>query len=522
MLDWILGARQTETERTRGSFTFLPMKSTTGIDVTEQSALTYGAVFGAVKAISETVSMLPWREYIENGDRREIQAGSALDLILHRQPNPEMTAFSWREYMVQCALLWGNGYSEIERNRSGEVIGLWPIHPSRVTPKVDNQGVFYYEVSNERGGSADIMPANMYHVKGPTMDGRVGWSVIALARNSWGIGIASDQFAGSFLGNGGTPSLVIHQDETAPDLDEEGAKNMLDSFDRRHKGVRNVGKTAYLERGFRIEPVGIPQKDAQFIEQRKFSVVEVARWFRIPPHKIQSMDNATFSNIESQSIEYVTDAIQPWVERMEQEADMKLVLQPDRMTKMNVNALLRADSAARSQFYREMWNIGVYSINDIRRMEDENPVQNGDLRFVQLNMTTLDRAANQGSTEPASAMRQVVVDAQERMDTKETRAAERAHSKSEDVAEWAGTFFAAHERQLAEAMGSAAAAIGQMYDVPDADVAKCVVRHAERCAQESLRGSIDAGWRPNSQRRADALIRDIVARQKIARGEGQS
>lgn len=498
------------------------MKSTTGVDVTEQTSLTYGAVWGAVKAISETVASLPWREFVENGDRRELQAGSALDRILHRQPNPEMTAFSWREYMVMCALMWGNGYAEIERNRAREVIGLWPIHPRRVTPKIDDLGVFYYEVAGEDGRPAvDIMPADMYHLRGPTMDGRVGWSVLALARNSWGIGIASDQFAGSFLGNGGTPSLVIHQDEGAPDLDEEGAKNMLDSFDRRHKGVRNVGKTAYLERGFKIEQVGIPQKDAQFIEQRKFSVVEVARWFRIPPHKIQSMDNATFSNIESQAIEFVTDAIQPWVERMEQEADSKLVTRPDRVTKMNVNALMRADSASRAEFYNSMWQIGVYSINDIRRMEDENPVQNGDLRFVQLNMTTLDRAANQGTTEPASAMRQVVLDAQERMDNKESRAAERAHSKDEDITEWAGTFYASHERQLAEAMESSATAIGRMYDVPDVDIAQCVARHAERCAQESLRGAVEAGWKPNTQRRADALIESIVARRPVARESEQ-
>lgn len=494
---------------------FVPLRSTSGIHVDEDTALTFAAVFAATKAISETLAMLPWRVFAEDGERRTLQAGTNLDRVLHRRPNEDMTAFQFKEFQVACALLWGNGYAEIERSNAQEIIGLHPIHPNRVTPTRDDQDRLVYEVSDEMGGTTTIPARQMYHLRGPTRDGVVGRSVISLARESWGLGIASDQFASAFMGNGGTPSFVIRATEGAPEMNAEGAQNLLASFDRRHKGAKNAGKSAYLEKGFEIETVGVPQKDAQFIEQRKHSVVDVARWFRIPPHKIQSMEDATFSNIEQQAIEFVTDSIQPWAERMEQEADAKLVDNPRWITKMNLNGLMRGDSAARSEFYRTMFNIGVFSPNDIRRLEDENPVPGGDIRLVPLNMVSLERAAQEGSTDPAAAMREVLIEAHERMITKECRAVERASGKDKALDEWAAEFYDRHAAQMRDALLPGARALASIVGADEAD--RHVDAHVEQHVEAARRDVVDerwAVWPDCVTPRADALIQRIVGAAK--------
>jgi len=518
VLDKILSARATPGRAPAVSY-FMPLQSTSGIRVDEDAALSFAAVFAATKAISETVSVLPWRVYEERGDERILQSGTTLDRTLHRRPNADMTAFTWREYMVACALLWGNAYAEIERDNAGEVIGLHPIHPSAIKPKRTDSGALVYNVQSDGGSSTDVPAETMYHLRGPTRDGIVGRSVISLARDSWGYGIAADQFANAFLGNGGTPSLVIQQGEGAPEMSAEGAQNMLSSFDRRHKGTKNAGKTAYLESGFEIKTVGVPQKDAQFIEQRRHAVVDVARWFRIPPHKIQSMDNATFSNIESQAIEFVTDAIQPWVERMEQEADAKLLPMDTRLiTKMNINGLLRGDSAARSEYYAKLWNIGVYSVNDVRRLEDENPVSGGDQRFVPVNMVSLDQAAQQGgTTNPGAAMRGVFEEAHQRMIDKEQRAVERAHEQGKDMQTWAAEFYGRHAQHMREALEPAAKALGDVCGVDPATVSIMLKRHIEGHVERSVTDVSEKRWEAWGDRPAkatDQLMARIVERRE--------
>lgn len=517
MLDKILGARQTPTDRPAQSW-FLPMGSTAGIHMDEETALTYSAVFSAVKVISETVSILPWRVFMERrGDNgrviREIQPESRLDTILHRRPNPEMTAFQFREFLWSCALLWGNGYAEIERNVTGEVVNLWPIHPKRVEPeRVD--GALVYRVRSDTGEQTDIPARQMFHLRGPTKDGITGRSMISLARESWGLGIAQEQFASGFFGNGGTPSMVIQQGESAPELGAEGAQNMLESFDRRHKGTKNAGKTAYLERGFEIKTVGVPQKDAQFIEGRKFQTSEVARWFRLPPHKIGDMEAATYSNIEQQAIDFVTDSIQPWIERGEQEANAKLVRQDNTITKMNVNGLLRGDSAARAEYYTKLRDLGVFSINEIRDLEDMNPIDNGDLRLVPLNMVSVDRAEQEGGTaqqsDPPAAIRGVLVDAHERMLAKEQRAAERAHSQGKDMTEWAQEFYSRHAQQMRDALMPGAEALGE---VTGAQVARHIDAHIEQRVESAKRDIVNGAfehWEQQAGTLTDNLIERIV------------
>lgn len=484
--------------------------------MTEETALTYGPVFSAVKVISETVAMLPWRAYRSQDGKRELLDKSKLDQLLHRSPNPEQTAFTFREYLIACALLWGNGYAEIEFNIMGEVVALWPLHPSRVELVRLNGRLAYKVTSGDNSSEPVYIPArNMFHLRGPTKDGLVGHSIISLARESFGLGIAGEQFGASYFGNGGVPAVVITETENATaELSPEAAKNMLASFDRRHRGPGKAGRSAFMEKGYEVKAIGIPQKDAQFIESRKHQVTEVARWFRLPPHKIGDMEKTNFSNIEQQSIDFVTDSIMPWTERCEQEADLKLHDSDDILTKININGLMRGDSAARGEFYSKMWNIGVYSINHILRFEDLNPIEGGDTHFVPLNMVALDKAVKDGGTGQSASMRGVLVDAHSRMLTKEIRALERAHESKKDFIPWAADFYNRHRGQLFEALLPGAKALGASWDLDDEQLIAHLHSHCERYVEDSLNtqvseleaGQLSKKWQSRAETSADRLI----------------
>jgi HK97 family phage portal protein len=513
LLDKIFSLRKIDPARVSQP-RFSLRRSLSGVTLTETQALSHGPVWAAVKVISETVAMLPWRVFKVGGAFRVLQDQSTLDYILHRKPNSEMSSFNFREYLVASALLWGNGYAEIEKNGLGEVLALWPIHPSRVTPKRDANATLYYAISNASGMDQALDADLMFHLRGPTEDGITGRSIINLARESFGTGIAAEQFQGAFFGNGATPSYVISEAEGAPEMSPEGAANMLKSFEARHQGPAKAGKGAYLEKGFKIEPLGIPQKDAQFIETRKFQVSDVARWFRLPPHKIGDMEGATFSNIEQQSIDFVVDSIQPWAIRIEQEADIKLHDKRDIITKINMNGILRGDSAARSDFYTKLWGIGVYSQNDILIMEDRNPVAGGDKRYVPLNMAPIGSGTEANSGVTPAAIRSILLEAHERLNNKEINAYTRKKDKGPEVLDaWSISFFPTHKKQLAESVSSAAAVAAEYFSSDKTRLESIIETHCERCVQDSISHIADGTYFDKESRAAsqtDQLLSAIA------------
>lgn len=372
-----------------------------GMNVNHDTAMQFSAVFRAISYISAQLAMMPWRVMIEKNNKKEIKATHPTDRLLHRNPNPEQTPFSFVEQLIAHALSWGNGYAEIERDLSGRAIALWPITPDRVEVK-RIEGQVIYEISNSAGAKSFMLPEQIFHLRGPGFDGLVGYSVITLASRSIGLGQAAEQFGASFFQNGTITGMKV---EAPEQLSDSAKKNLIESLEKAHKGPGNAFKAIVAEEGVKLGNLVIPPEDAQFLQTRQFQVDDIARWFGLPPHKLQSMEKATFSNIEHQSIEVVGDALQPWATRLEQEANRKLFRQraSEFYTKINLNSLLRGDVKARAEFYREMWNLGVLSVNEIREYEDLNPIPNGEKRFVQLNMTTLDKAGEEPVAPPAPA-----------------------------------------------------------------------------------------------------------------------
>jgi len=361
-----------------------------GVRVDHDTAFKSSVVWACVRVVSETLAMLPWEIYARTAnDEREKIGGSPIRALLSVQPNPETTAFHFRRTLMAHALTWGNGYAEIELDGGGRPQALWTLEPDRVVPRRDESGALVYEIWSG-SGQKTILPANrVLHVPGLGFDGVTGYSVISYAAQSIGLALAADIFGTSFFASGGALCYVFTHPGT---LNPEAHKNLEASLNAKISGAKSL-TWLVTEEGMKAEVLGAPLKDAKLPDVRQQQIADICRWFRVPPHKVADLSRATFSNIEHQSIDFVIDGVMPWAVLLEQEVNRKL-LGPgvrDRLfSKINLNALLRGDTAARSAFYTAMLDRGVFSINQVLRLEDMNGIgPDGDKRMVPRNMTTL-------------------------------------------------------------------------------------------------------------------------------------
>ena len=397
MLNWLRNVFNRETKTRSGDVGVRVWpRSDSGIPVTHESALKFSAVWACVRVISEAISQMEWSEFgqSENGKRR---INGPLDTLLNRRPNSEMTAFTFRETLLSHALTWGNGYAEIERNIQGTPVALWPLCPAEMRVMRDGDGSIYYEY----GKSATLLPSQVFHLRGLGYDGLTGYSVVSMAAQSIGLGLVQERAGAAFWKNGARPGGILTPDGT---MSREARQQLEAEWNANYGGGQNQNKTVALSHAVKYTAISIPNEDAQFLDSRKFSVDDIARWYRVPPHKVGSLDRATFSNIEHQGIEFVTDTLVPWAMRLEQEADTKLLATharaSRRFTKLSVNSLMRGDSVARAEFYTKMRDLGALSVNDILEAEDRNTIgDDGDVRLVPLNMIPLDKI---GIDEPLS------------------------------------------------------------------------------------------------------------------------
>lgn len=363
-----------------------------GILVTHDSALTYSAIWRAVNLISQQIATLPWTVN-QRDSKRQVETlwTHPAAKLLALQPNDETDALAFREVMAAWALTWGNGYAEIVHDQANRPQELWQIEPSRVNPNRDQAGRLVYEVSNGTAANSYLTPDKMFHLKGLGFDGTTGYSVIAYAAKTIGLGLATEQFGSNFFENGANAGGVLQHPSSLSDTAIEHLKKSL----LEATTGKNSGSPMVLEEGMTWETITVPPDDAQFLETRKFGVAEVARWYGIPLHKLHEMDKSSFNNIEQQNIEFVTDALMPWIRRFEMEANIKLVSPASRgrvFTKMNVNALMRGDTESRVKYYQGMTSIGAMNANEVREKEDENGIgPAGDKYIVQMNLTTLEK-----------------------------------------------------------------------------------------------------------------------------------
>lgn len=357
-------------------------ESISGINVTEGTALNFSAVWACNKVLAETVASLPLHIYERQGEGSIKAVNHPLYSLLHDTPNNLQTSFSFREQMQSYINLWGNAYAYIQTDKYYQPIGFEILHPSEVLPVVKTQ--LWYKVKDRK---TLINARDMIHIYSMALNNDCwGVSPVLQAKEIIGNGLALQEFSNRFFGSGANMSGILQTDQV---LKDDAYKRLKEGFETRYAGIDKAHKTAVLEQGLKYQRIGIEPEAAQFLESRRFSIEEIARWFRIPPHMIGDLSKSSFSNIEQQSIDFVTHSLRPHLVRWEQELNKKLFTTEDRkkyFISFNIEGLLRGDAQARAGLYQVLFNTSSITPNEIRSKENMNPIDGGDDVFVQMNM----------------------------------------------------------------------------------------------------------------------------------------
>jgi len=403
-------SRDKPTNSTAGSaYRFYMGGTTSGKNVTERSAMQMTAVYSCVRILAEAIAGLPLHVYEYKSDGgKEKAIKHPLYLLLHDEPNPEMSSFVFRETLMTHLLLWGNAYAQIIRNGKNEVVALYPLMPNKMTVDRDEKGQLYYEYqhSNDeantlKGSTVRLKPTDVLHIPGLGFDGLVGYSPIAMAKNAIGMAIACEEYGAKFFANGAAPGGVLEHPGTIKD-----PQRVRESWQSTYSGTSNAHKIAVLEEGMKYTPIGISPEQAQFLETRKFQINEIARIFRVPPHMVGDLEKSSFSNIEQQSLEFVKYTLDPWVIRWEQSLTRALLSLDEKQkyfVKFNLEGLLRGDYQSRMNGYAIGRQNGWMSANDIRELENLDRIpteEGGDLYLINGNMLPMRSAGAFANTEP--------------------------------------------------------------------------------------------------------------------------
>jgi HK97 family phage portal protein len=371
-----------------------------GETVTPKKCFALSTYFACVRNIAEDIGRTP-RKLYRRGERNEkiLVTDHAVFPMLSLSPNPYQSAQSFWETLCIHALNWGNGFAEIQTNQLGEIVALNLIHPSRCDVKLSNSGAPELRVTMESGQRIVLDSNEYFHLRGPGDDPLVGWSIPRLAAETIGISLASQNYGAQYFNNSAVPSVVLKHPGKLDDL----AVVALRQAWRDRYGGGNKNGVAVLREGMEVQQLSISPEASQFLETREFQVVEIARWFRMPPHLVQDLSRATFSNIEHQSIEYTTNTLGPWYTRIEQEIERKLFTEKERIAldvSHDDHIFLRGDAKSRAEYLRSLISSGVITPNEARRVEEWNPSENpaADELYMQGAMATLTNLANGQST----------------------------------------------------------------------------------------------------------------------------
>ena len=367
-------------------------QSASGANVNERTAMSMTAVYGCVRVLAESIASLPLHVYKrgENGNREKAE-NLPLYALLHDTPNEEMSSFTLRETLMTHLLLYGNAYCQILRNGRGEVIAIYPLLPNRMTVERDENGQLFYryqryseEPPTMDGNQVILSPEDVLHIPGMSFDGLVGLSPIAACRNAVGAGLSADEYSSRYYANGAAPMGVLEHPGVIKDPEK-----LRDSWNAAYGGTKNAGRVAILEEGLKFTPISISPADSQLLETRKFTVEEICRIFRVPPHLVQDLTKTSYNSAEQMSQEFVYYTLLPWCVRIEQAMMRSLLSAEDRKhieIRFNLDGLLRGSYESRMRGYQTAVNTGIFSVNDCRKLENMDlllPEDGGDTHMVQ-------------------------------------------------------------------------------------------------------------------------------------------
>lgn len=356
--------------------------TSSGEQVTKESALTISGVYACTDIIASSIAKLPLHLYQKNKNGSN-RINNDVSHLLEKRPNLYMTPSVFKHTLTVKLLLDGNAYVWIER-RKGKAINLWILNNVSLLQDSVTGTVTYKAILNNK--TYIFNEKEIVHIKSLTTDGILGKCKIDILKETIGNMQSSRKLLGNYFRNGTTTSGVI----TYPDkLAKEAKDEIRGQWQTNNSGYDNAGKVAILDLGLEYKEINsIKFADQQFLESTKFTLEEIARVFKVPLHMINSLDRSTFNNIEQQSLDFYMNTILPLLLQIEEELNYKLFGSNDKgyYVKFNMEGALRGDSATRSAYYEKMLNLGVYSINEVRKLENMNSIGNeGDTHRVDLN-----------------------------------------------------------------------------------------------------------------------------------------
>lgn len=350
--------------------------NTTGVLVDPRTALSFPGCFSAINTISTDLASLPLHlvQVMDDGTERKAAEHPAYGLFKRSPDGGGTTPMRWRQAIISHSLLYGNGYAEIVKSGDGSRDYLFLLDPETTIPNINIDGTIAYRVNGQTVARETIL-----HLAGLSFNGLEGYSIPRVAAQAFGIGLGSERFAGSVLGNSAGNSGFI---KTPDQLTQEAASELLDGFNARNAGTGNAGRVGILPPGYDFQSTATSAADAQLTDQRKFQVLEMARLFRLPPHKLGDYSNASYSSIEASNLEYLQTTLLPWAEQFEQALNLRLLTEAEQAAgfqfKHDFRAYLRADATGRANMYKTLFSTGSMSPNEIRAAEGLDPREDAD------------------------------------------------------------------------------------------------------------------------------------------------
>lgn len=370
-----------------------------GVQVNWDTALQVSTFYACVKNISEDIAKMPlnlYQEYYTNDTiNKYLRNSEQVSKLVRKKPNEINSGFDLSSFLIASAAMNGNGYAYIKRDSKGNPTAIYPIWANDVVPMYVSDGTMRYIVNNTMQRPfpipSEVNGEDMIHIKGLSLDGCVGVSVVRYAAETLGGAIAANTLANNTFKNGAQVGGIL----TFPnELDDAAYNRIKNSWNNTYAGPNNAGGTAILEQGANYVKVALSPEDTELLNTREFQVADICRWFRMPVHKVQHMKAATFSNIEHQAIEYVQDCLVPWAVKLENEYERKL-LRSDQLYDYNFrfdfSELLRGDSVSQADFVSKLITSGTFTVNEARRYMFQNPIEGGDITLVPLNLLPIDK-----------------------------------------------------------------------------------------------------------------------------------
>jgi HK97 family phage portal protein len=367
-------------------------RSRTGISITADAALSYSAFWAAVRILAESLAVLPVSVVRREGENRVTATDHPVHRIVHWMANPWTTAYRWRETAMVHRLVWGNSYSLKIRDGRGDVAAVVLLDPQRMTVEgAPPEHVYRYTLAS--GETRTWRATDIVHLRGIGGDELSGWSILRYARETIGLGLATEEHGSRYFGQGAIVPFVL----STPDrLSAEAVERLREQIKNERSGLGAAWEPWILEEGLTPKELSMPHEDAQWLQTRRFQVDEIARWFRLPPHMLADLERATYTNIETQGLEFVKYSLLPWITRDEQDLGLQL-LGTDwegaggaHYLKTNVAALERADIKTRYEAYATGIQNGFLSGDDIAALEDWERWPGGSQRFRQANLVPLE------------------------------------------------------------------------------------------------------------------------------------